>query len=39
MDYYAVLVLSEGWVVEMGPPKELVQAGGAFAGMVQQAAE
>ena len=39
MDCDAVLVLSEGRVVEMGPARELVQAGGAFAGMVQQAAE
>ena len=39
MDCDAVLVLSEGRVVEMGPPRELVQTGGAFAGMVQQAAE
>ena len=39
MDCDAVLVLSEGRVVEMGPPRELVQAGGAFAGMVQQVAE
>ena len=39
MDCDAVPVLSEGRVVEMGPPRELVQTGGAFAGMVQQAAE
>jgi ABC-type multidrug transport system fused ATPase/permease subunit len=38
-DFDQVLVMSEGKVVEAGPPKELWQAGGVFRGMVDKSGD
>ena len=39
MDYERILVLGDGEVVEFGTPRELLDKGGVFAGMVRETGE